>query len=344
MRAQHLRRVIRLKFQIIVRIDNARDHFFHVVRQTVIGRQQIVQSFGGFRGSRSLQHCRGLVLINGKLADLFPDQRQAREIVLGRIMRHAADLGMERRAAERFGIHHLPHRALHQVRTAQSHETGLLDHDDHVGERRQIRAARDAHAHHRGDLRNFQPPPHQRVVVENPRRAVLPGKDAVLIGQIHARRIHQVDDRQPVAHRDFLGSQNLVDRLGPPRAGLHRGVVGDDHARPLFDVCQARDHARRGSLAVVAVVGDQQADFEKQRARIDQMRDALARRQLALSVLFFDLLRAAAELELLFEFLDTAHEPAHAVGRSVGHHSMVISCACARMIKPSGDTLSRLGR
>ena len=29
--AQHFRRMMRLKFQIVVRIDNARDHFFHVV-------------------------------------------------------------------------------------------------------------------------------------------------------------------------------------------------------------------------------------------------------------------------------------------------------------------------
>jgi hypothetical protein len=42
-------------------------------------------------------------------------------------------------------------------------------------------------------------------------------------------------------------------------------------------------------------------------------------------VLFLDLLRAAAELELVFQFLNTAHKPAHAVGRSVGHHSMLIS-------------------
>ena len=232
----------------------------------------------------------------GKLADFFADQRQARAIVLGRIVRHAADLGMERRAAQRFGVHHLPHRALHQVRTAQAHEASLLDHDDHVGERRQISPARDAHPHHRRDLRNFQLPPHQRVVVENPRRAVLPGKDPVLIGQIHARRIHQVDDRQAVAHGDFLRPQNLVDGFRPPRAGLHRGIVGDDHARPLFDVAEPRDHARRGSLPVVAIISYQQADFEKQRARIDQMRDAFARRQFALGVLFFDLLRAAAGL------------------------------------------------
>jgi arsenate reductase len=53
------------------------------------------------------------------------------------------------------------------------------------------------------------------------------------------------------------------------------------------------------------------------------MRHAFARSQLPLAVLFFDLLRAAARLELLFELLKVADEPAHAVGRSVGHLPMV---------------------
>ena len=109
--------------------------------------------------------------------------------------------------------------------------------------------------------------PHQRVVVEDAAAPYCPGKDAVLIGQIDAGRIHQVDDRQPIAHRDFLRAQNLGDGLRPPRAGFHRGVVGDDDGGPAFDARQAGDDAGGGSLAVVAVVGDQQADFQKDRAR-----------------------------------------------------------------------------
>ena len=95
--------------------------------------------------------------------------------------------------------------------------------------------------------------------------AVLAREDAVLERKIHAGRIDQIDDRHAVAHRDFLRAQNLGDGLGPPRAGLHRGVVGNDHGRAAFDLADARDHARRGRLPVVLVVGDQQADFEKTR-------------------------------------------------------------------------------
>ena len=137
----------------------------------------------------------------------------------------------------------------------------------HVAQRRQVGAAGDARPHHGRDLRDAQLAPHQRVVVEDAARAVLAGKDAVLVGQIHARRIHQVHDRQAVAHGDLLRAQDLGDRLRPPRAGLHGGVVGHDHRRPAFDAAQPGDHARRGRLPVVAVVGDQQADLEEARSR-----------------------------------------------------------------------------
>ena len=213
---------------------------------------------------------------------------QTSGVVLRRVMRHAARRGVHARAAERFRIHHLPHRALHQIRPAQSHEAGAFHHDDDVAQRRQIRAARDARSHHRRDLRHVQLAPHQRVVVEDARRAVLAGKNAVLQRQIHAGRIHQIDDRHAIAHRDFLRAQNLGDGLRPPRAGLHRGVVGDHDRRPAFDLARARDHAGRGSLSVVLVVGDQQPDLEKHRAGIEQLRDPLARRQLAIAMLLLD--------------------------------------------------------
>ena len=70
-----------------------------------------------------------------------------------------------------------------------------LDHDDDVRQRRQIRAAGDARSHDGRDLRNFQIPPHDRVVIEDSRGAVLARKHAALIRQIHARRIDQIDDR-----------------------------------------------------------------------------------------------------------------------------------------------------
>src|SRR5689334_1380470 len=84
-------------------------------------------------------------------------------------------------------------------------------------------------------------------------------------------------------------------------------------------------------MSAEPVRGGPQADFQEESVGVDQVRKSLARSQLSVAVLLFDLLRATTVLELVFEFLDIAHEPAHAVGRSVGHHSMLISCISEKM-------------
>ena len=104
----------------------------------------------------------------------------------------------------------------------------------------QVRAAGDALPHHRRELRNAQIAAHDRVVVEDPRRAVLPGEHAALVRQVHAGRVDEVDDRDAAAHRDLLRAQDLLDRLRPPRAGLHRRVVRDDD-----DLAAVHDRRRR---------------------------------------------------------------------------------------------------
>jgi len=88
---------------------------------------------------------------------------------------------MHPRSAQRFLIGDLPGRALHQIRSAQTHETGAVHHDDAIAQRGQVRAARDAGSHHGGNLRDSQFAAHQGVVEEDAARAVLSRKDAVLV-------------------------------------------------------------------------------------------------------------------------------------------------------------------
>ena len=78
------------------------------------------------------------------------------------------------------------------------------------------------------------------------------------------------------------------------------------------------DHARGGRLAVVLVVGDQQADFEKRRAVVDQLGDALARGELAGGVLLLDFLLPAAQAQRIFQLLIFVHQRAHVVGADRG--------------------------
>ena len=102
-------------------------------------------------------------------------------------------------------------------------------------------------------------------------------------------------------------------------------VMVSGHQAPAFTVAslatttagrpsmraEAGDDAGGGRLAVVAVVGDQQADFEEAAAGVDQLPDALARRQLAGAVLLVDARRSAARAEALFERVNLLDQVAH---------------------------------
>ena len=107
--------------------------------------------------------------------DVFANPLQALGIRCGAVVGHTAHFGMRARAAERLTIDHLTRRALDEVGTAQPHERRPIDHEDDVGQRRKVRAPGDAASHYGGDLRYVQVAAHQRVVIEDPRGAVLPG-------------------------------------------------------------------------------------------------------------------------------------------------------------------------
>ena len=65
----------------------------------------------------------------------------------------AADLRMHLRAAEFFGGIFLADRGLHQRGTGEE-EAGAFGHQDVIAHHGEIRAARDAHAHDGGELRD----------------------------------------------------------------------------------------------------------------------------------------------------------------------------------------------
>src|SRR5690242_5554198 len=204
-------------------------------------------------------------------------------------------------APERLGIDRLAGCTLYQVRSTEPHERCSLHHHDQIGQRGEICPAGDTRAHHRGELRYTQVPPHDRVVVKQPSRAILTGEDAALIGQIHARGVDEIDDRNTAAHRDFLCAQHLLDRLGPPRARLHRRVVGDYDYAPAFDDCDPSDDARARRLSFVLVVSDEEPDLEEEGPAIAETSDALASGQLTLLVLLIDALGTTALTQLCLE-------------------------------------------
>src|ERR1700720_2855327 len=64
---------------------------------------------------------------------------------------------------------------------------------------------------------------------------------------------------------------------------------------------------------------DQQADFEEHRAGVEQLRDSLARCELAVAMLFLDFLWSAAHAQPVLEFVKALDELTHAAGGGGGH-------------------------
>ena len=159
-------------------------------------------------------------------------------------------------AAEVLGADHLAGRRLHQRRAAEEDRALLLDDDRLVGHRRHIGAARRARAHDHGDLRNALRR-HVGLVVEDAAEMIAVGKHLVLVGQIGAAGIDQIDAGQPVLPGDLLGAQVLLHRHRIIGAALHRGVVADHHDLATLDAADPGDQpGGRDVAAIHAVRGE----------------------------------------------------------------------------------------
>ncbi len=188
-------------------------------------------------------------------------------------------------------------RGLHQRRAAEEDRALVLDDDGLVAHRRHVGAAGGARAHHDRDLRDALRA-HVGLVEEDAAEVLAVGEDLVLVRQVGAAGVDQVDARQAVLLRDLLRAQVLLHRHRVVGAALHRRVVGDDHAVVALDPADAGDHARAGRLAVVHAVGGELADLEERRARVEQAVDAVARQQLAARRMALARLGVAAERDL----------------------------------------------
>ena len=143
------------------------------------------------------------------------------------------------------------------------YKSRALGHQQLVAQHRQVAAAGDAVAHDGGILRNARRRDH-RVVAKDAAEVVLVGKHIFLQRQKDAGRIDEIDQRQAIVKGDPLGPQHLLRGRRKERAGLHRGVVGDDHVPPTVDHADAAHHARRWRTAPFGIHLERgpQTDFE----------------------------------------------------------------------------------
>ena len=260
--------------------------------------------------------------------DVLANPIQAFRVVGRAIMGNGADRRMRHGPAEELAVDDLAGRALDEIRSSQPHERGAFHHVDHVGQGRQVRAARNALPHDCRDLGHMQVAPHDRVVVEDARRPVLAREDAPLVREIHARGVHEVDDRNPLTHRHFLRAEDLLDRLRPPGTGFDRRVIRDDHDLASGYLGDAGHDPGPGGLPVVLVVGDEESQLEPGRVRITQALDPLPRRQLSLVVLLLDAIGATPELQGGRERAVDVRELAEAARPLLRGHA----CRCATVV------------
>lgn len=77
------------------------------------------------------------------------------------------------------------------------------------------------------------------------------GKDFVLIREVSATRIDEVDAGQAVLSRDLLRAQMFFDGDGVVGAAFDRGIVADDDALAPCDAADPGDEPRGRCLAAV---------------------------------------------------------------------------------------------
>ena len=231
-------------------------------------------------------------------------------VVVGELIRHARDSRVHVAAAERLVVDVLADRSLHERRPGEIDRALVLHDHRFVAHRGHVCAAGRARAHHDGDLRDSARG-QLRLVVEDAAEVIAiretPGPAAARTRRPNRRG----RCRAGVLERDLLCSQMLLDRERVVRAAFHRRVVRDDHAAHAADRADAGDNAGRGQRLVVHAVRGQAADLEPRRLGVEQLRDSLAREQLAaLAVTRAGTLRAAL-LDLLVQ---TASSPKRAPG------------------------------
>ena len=183
-------------------------------------------------------------------------------------------------AAEVLRRDDLAGRGLHQRRAAEKDGALVADDDRLVRHGRDIGAARRAASHHDGDLGNALRR-HVGLIEEDPAEVVAVGEHLVLVRQVGAAAVHQIDAGKVVLLGDLLRPQVLLDRQREIGAALDRGVVGDDDAFPPRHPPDAGQDARRRDLLLIDAVGGKLGQFQIRRAGIEQCPHPLARQQLA---------------------------------------------------------------
>ena len=125
------------------------------------------------------------------------------------------------------------------------------------------------------------------------------GEDLVLVRQVGAAGVDEVDAGQVVFAGNLLGPQVLLDGHRVVGAALHRRVVAHDDAFDAGDAPDAGDDTGGRDVGVVHAVGGELGELEERRAGIEQGPYPFARQHLAAPGVTLARGLAAAQLVLL---------------------------------------------
>ena len=194
--------VARLELVELAAVDDARDDLAHVEGLARVGRDDAVQ-FGRVvaAAGAAADAAAAAGLRQFRLATDGARDGQRVHVVLGQVVGHARQARVHVAAAQVFGADDLADGGLHQRRAGQEDRALLLDDDGLVAHGRHVGAAGGARAHHHRDLRDALRR-HVGLVVEDAAEVLAVGEHVVLVRQVGAAAVDQVDAGQAVLLRD----------------------------------------------------------------------------------------------------------------------------------------------
>ncbi|ENN86135.1 hypothetical protein RHSP_33009 [Rhizobium freirei PRF 81] len=291
--ADQRRAVARLEFIEAGAVHHAGYDFAHIIGRAQVGRNDAEDFFGIVERRLRRAKLDAVRLAAIEIGDHLPGERKRMGIVARQMIGDAGKARMDIAAAEILGRDHLPRRRLDERRTGEKDRPLLLDDDGFVGHSRHIGAACRAGAHDDGNLRNAGGR-HIGLIVEDAAEMIAIRKDFVLVRQVGATGIDEIDAREIVLRGDLLRAKMLLHRDRIVGAAFDRGIVADDHAVTARNAADAGDQAGARGLIAMHSMGGRRADLQKRRGGIDQAGDAIARQHLAAAHMPLARLRSAA--------------------------------------------------
>ena len=230
----------RLQLEEAVLVDEPVDHAPHVVAGGVLDRDE---PGGERRGRARAGGRRRRRFAPGRRQEAEPPagERDALCIVGGEVVTAPRHRGVHAGATHLLQRDVLADHLFRHARRSEVHGRVLLDHEHHVTEGRDVRAAGGGRAEQAADLRHLAR--QLDLVVEDPAGAAPAGEQLHLVGDPRATGVDEPEQRKLVVERCLGRADHLLDRPRSPRARLHRRVVGDDDHRPTVDQTPAGDDA-----------------------------------------------------------------------------------------------------